>query len=227
MKHLTLLFFALLLAACQSTNTTPEGTTGESETATSSGIDGVYSGGSYYDPGVGLDGSYDPNSNLSGQYTPASGGFSGAYSPNTGTYRPGAASGYNTATNSDHYSNPSYGKNVVGGPTAQAKDRIIYFGYDSSNIDSRAEAVIQQHAAYLKQNPNKRILLEGHTDSRGSREYNIALGERRAISVLKRFQALGVLATQIRIISYGEEKPAVSGYSEDAYRRNRRAVVQY
>lgn len=226
MKYLTLLSFALLLSACQSTNTTPESTTGETEMATSSGIDGVYSGGSY-DPNSAA-GTYSDGTGLTGEYTPANGtGFSGAYSPNTGTYTPGAASGYNAATNSDHYSNPSYGQNVVGGPAAQAKDRIIYFSYDSSSIDSRAEAIIQQHAAYLKQNPNKRILLEGHTDSRGSREYNIALGERRAISVLKRFQALGVSPTQIRIISYGEEKPAVSGYSENVYQRNRRAVVQY
>lgn len=213
MKYLALFALTLTLAACQSTNTQKPSTTDVGETATSSGINGVYSGGGTYDPSAGTNGS------LSGTYTPASGA--------AGTYRPGNASGYNPATNNDHYANPNYGKNVVGGPNAMAKDRVIYFAYDSSQIDARAEAIVQQHAAYLKKNPNTRILLEGHTDSRGSREYNIALGERRAISVLQRFQALGVPASQIRIISYGEENPAVSGYSEDAYRRNRRAVVQY
>ncbi len=198
MKYLALLALTFTLVACQSTNSNETGTTGDAEAATSSGINGVYAGGSY-DPATGLNGSYQP----------------------------GAASGYNAASNSDHYSNPNYGKNVVGGPNAQAKDRVIYFSYDSSAIDSRAEAIVQQHAAYLKKHPNTRILLEGHTDSRGSREYNIALGERRAIAVLKRFQALGVPVSQIRIISYGEENPAVSGFSEDAYRRNRRAVIQY
>lgn len=153
-------------------------------------------------------------------------GLDGVYSGG-GSYDPGAASGYNAATNANHFDNPNYGKGVVGGPQAPAKDRVIYFSYDSSKIDSRAEPIISANAAYLKQHPSARILLEGHTDSRGSREYNIALGERRAISVLKRFQALGVPASQIRIISYGEENPAVSGYNEDSYRRNRRAVIQY
>lgn len=196
MKYFALLALSLTLVACQSSNTKPASTTGSAETATSSGINGVYSGGGSYDPAA-------------------------------GSYDPGAASGYNAATNNDHYSNPNYGKDVIGGPNAKAKDRVIYFGYNSSQIDSRAEAIVQQHAAYLKKNPNTRILLEGHTDSRGSREYNIALGERRAISVLKRFQALGVPVSQIRIISYGEENAAVNGYTEDAYRRNRRAVIQY
>lgn len=155
-----------------------------------------------------------------------SSGIDGVYYGGDG-YQPGAASGYNPATNGDFYSNANYGKNVVGGPTAPAKDRVIYFSYDSSSIDDRAETIVKAHAEYLRNHPNKRILLEGHTDSRGSREYNIALGERRAISVLKRFQALGVPIAQIRIISYGEENPAVSGYDEAAYQRNRRAVIQY
>ncbi len=213
MKYLSLFAAVLLVAGCSTTPPVSESTTGDTEMATSSGIDGVYSGG----------GSYDPNGDL----YDASGSVYGGGSGLSGSYSPGAASGYNSASNSDHYNNPEYGKNVVGGPGAQAKDRIIYFSYDSSTIDSRALEIIQQHAAYLKSHPNTRILLEGHTDSRGSREYNIALGERRAVSVLKRFKALGIPVNQIRIISYGEENPAVQGYSEDAYKRNRRAVIQY
>lgn len=187
MKYLPLLASIVLIAGCQAP--TQQSTLGPGESATNSGINGVYSGG---------DG-----------------------------YQPGAASGYNAATNGDYYDNTAYGKNVIGGPTAPAKDRVIYFNFDSSNIDSRAESIVKAHAAYLKSHSKRRILLEGHTDSRGSREYNIALGERRAISVLKRFQALGVPASQIRVISYGEENPAVRGYTESAYKRNRRAVIQY
>lgn len=207
MHYLLIIFTALTLVACQSTGSTSsdDGTLGSGEAATSGGLGGIYSGTTTYDPA-------------------ATGGF---YNENGPSYNPGAASGYNPATNGDYYSNPAYGQNVVGGPRSVAKDRVIYFGYDSSKIDSRAEAIVKAHANYLRSNPNTRILLEGHTDSRGSREYNIALGERRAISVLKRFQALGVPVSQIRVISYGEENPAVTGYSEDAYRRNRRAVIQY
>lgn len=110
---------------------------------------------------------------------------------------------------------------------AQAKDRVIYFNYDSSNIDERAQAIVKAHADYLLKNPNSNIILEGHTDERGSREYNIGLGERRATSVLREFVAYGVPANRVRIVSYGEENPAVTGYNEDAYKRNRRAVIQY
>ncbi len=153
-------------------------------------------------------------------------GMNGVYSGGD-SYRGGKSSGYNSATNGDFYNSPEYGKNVVGGPTANAKDRVIYFSYDSSGIDSRAEAIVLAHAKYLKANPTTRILLEGHTDSRGSREYNISLGERRAISLLKKFNNLGVPAKQIRIVSYGEENPAVTGFSEEFYKRNRRGVIQY
>ncbi|MGY0398373.1 MAG: peptidoglycan-associated lipoprotein Pal [Ostreibacterium sp.] len=167
-----------------------------------------------------------PTTTLGTSEDASSAGINGVYYGGEG-YKPGASSGYNTASNGNFYDNPNYGQGVVGGPGAPAKDRIIYFSYDSSTIDSRAQAIVNAHANYLKQNPTKKVLLEGHTDSRGSREYNIALGERRAISVLKRFQALGVPITQIRLISYGEENPAVAGYNEDAYKRNRRVVIQY
>ncbi len=209
MKYLSMLSLALLLAGCQLVPPSAQNNTEDLELATSSGIDGVYSGGSYSEP-AGLNATYTPGSLASG-----------------GSYSPEPAAGYNAASNGDHYDNPNYGQNVVGGPKATAKDRIVYFAYDSSAIDSRAEAVVEEHATYLKAHPEVKILLEGHTDSRGSREYNIALGERRAISVLKRFKALGVPMKQIRVISYGEENPAVQGFTEAAYKRNRRAVIQY
>ncbi len=167
-----------------------------------------------------------PQSTLGEAEVASSNGMDGVYYGG-GSYDPGAATGYNPATNGDFYDNSGYGQDVFGGPQAPAKDRVIYFSFDSSNIDSRARAIVSSHAEYLKNNPNARVLLEGHTDSRGSRGYNVALGERRAIAILKLFHQLNVPASQIRIISYGEENPAVSGYSEDAYKRNRRVVIQY
>jgi peptidoglycan-associated lipoprotein len=135
--------------------------------------------------------------------------------------------GYGGAGTADHYSNPQYGVNVVGGPQSGDKDRIIYFAFDSSNIDSRSEAVIREHAKYLRAHPQTQVVLEGHTDERGTREYNISLGERRGYSVKERFTAEGVSPQQMRVMSYGEERPAAFGSSEEDYARNRRAVIVY
>lgn len=143
-----------------------------------------------------------------------------------GVYGSGSG-GYDNASNGDFYDDPNYGQGVVGGPSSKAKDRVIYFNYDSSDIDERAKSIVKAHADYLINNPNANIILEGHTDERGSREYNIGLGERRATAALRAFVSHGVPANRIRIVSYGEENPAVTGYNEDAYKRNRRAVIQY
>ncbi len=144
-----------------------------------------------------------------------------------GGYNPGNADGYNAATNGDFYDDPSYGINPTGGPNSPAKDRVIYFAIDSTSIDDRSRKILEAHANYLKKNPNVSVLFEGHTDSTGSRGYNIALGERRAVSVIKLVNNLKVNPKQMKIISYGEENPAVTGFSESAYKRNRRVVIQY
>ena len=86
---------------------------------------------------------------------------------------------------------------------------------------------MQAHAKYLKSNPEARVIIEGHTDERGTPEYNIALGERRARSVARYMQNLGVDVNQLSIVSYGEEKPAVDGHNEAAWSQNRRAVLNY
>lgn len=87
--------------------------------------------------------------------------------------------------------------------------------------------MLAAHAAYLSKDASLKVTIEGHADERGTPEYNIALGERRAQAVAKYIQALGVQADQISIVSYGEEKPLVLGQSEDAYAKNRRAVLVY
>lgn len=146
---------------------------------------------------------------------------------------PGRSNEYGNQANNaqagvgDYYQSPEYGVNVVGGPAATAKDRIIYFSFDSASLDSRSEAVVREHARYLREHPQTRVVLEGHTDERGSREYNIGLGERRAYSVHNLFQQEGVNSAQMRVLSYGEERPAAACQSETCYAKNRRVVIIY
>ena len=110
---------------------------------------------------------------------------------------------------------------------AVSADRIVYFGFDSSEIPSEGQAVISANARTLTGNARIITQLEGHTDERGSREYNIALGERRANSVRQAMIATGVSPQQIRIVSFGEERPAAAGQSEQSYALNRRVEIVY
>lgn len=103
----------------------------------------------------------------------------------------------------------------------------IFFKFDNSTISPSYENVLAAHAAYLSANPSEQVTIEGHADERGTPEYNIALGERRAEAVSNYIQALGVQANQISIVSYGEEKPLEFGQTESAYSQNRRAVLVY
>jgi len=110
---------------------------------------------------------------------------------------------------------------------ALRETQTIYFAFDNATIAGDYEEMLAAHAAYLSKNPALEVTIEGHADERGTPEYNIALGERRANAVAKYLQALGVQADQISIVSYGEEKPLLLGQSEDVYAKNRRAVLVY
>lgn len=112
-------------------------------------------------------------------------------------------------------------------PQSPLSVRVIYFEYDSSDIRPEYRATIQAHAAYLSSNTTTIITLEGHADERGSREYNLALGERRAQSIQRQLTLLGVSPSQIRIVSYGEERPAIDGHDETAWSENRRVEIIY
>ena len=105
--------------------------------------------------------------------------------------------------------------------------RTIYFEFDSSEIPESERGVIEAHARYLSEHSGALITLEGHADERGSREYNIALGERRAEAVRKLMTLLGSTDPQIRTISYGEERPAADGHDESAWGVNRRVEIVY
>jgi peptidoglycan-associated lipoprotein len=104
---------------------------------------------------------------------------------------------------------------------------VIYFDFDRAEIKSEYVSVVAAHARYLNSNPGRKVRLEGHADERGSREYNIGLGERRAQAVRRALLLQGVTEDQIVTVSYGEERPAVLGSDEEAYARNRRVEVSY
>jgi peptidoglycan-associated lipoprotein len=104
---------------------------------------------------------------------------------------------------------------------------VIFFDYDSSEVRSDFNDVLAAHAAYLAANPNVSIRLEGHADERGSREYNIGLGESRAQAVRRILVLQAVDASQITTVSFGEERPAMFGSSEEAWERNRRVEIVY
>ena len=101
----------------------------------------------------------------------------------------------------------------------------VFFGYDSSQLSADAMAVLDAQAAFLNAKPSFRLKIEGHADERGTREYNLALGERRASATRDYLVARGVDGSRIRIVSYGKERPAVVGSNEEAWSKNRRSVT--
>ena len=111
------------------------------------------------------------------------------------------------------------------GPAGVA--RVIYFDYDSFSIRPEFQSAIESHARFLTADKARRIAIEGHTDERGGREYNLALGQKRSEAVRRALTLLGVAESQIEAVSLGEEKPAQTGSSEEAFSRNRRAEVNY
>jgi peptidoglycan-associated lipoprotein len=111
------------------------------------------------------------------------------------------------------------------GDAVAAAGQVIYFDFDSSEIRAEYTAVLADRARALTRNASVRLRLEGHTDERGSREYNIGLGERRAQAVRRALLLQGVGEAQVPTVSYGEERAAVAGSSEDAYAKNRRVEL--
>jgi peptidoglycan-associated lipoprotein len=119
---------------------------------------------------------------------------------------------------------------TAGGPSSPqqamvAAGNTIYFAFDRSDITNESRAVLLRQAALLNQNPSWTVTIEGHCDERGTVEYNLGLGERRANATKQALSALGVAAGRINIISYGKERPAQVGHNEQAWAQNRRAVT--
>ncbi len=209
-----------VLASCASTgeNTTdgqtPQDVAGQPGTAQPG--QEAYSYG--YNQAPGNYESYDASGGGGGGGGGSSGGGGG--SSGGGAYAGGGSSGGGA------YAGGRTGQAVAGGNVV-APDHIVYFSFDSSEILPEGRPIIESNARNLTKNQRIVTQLEGHTDERGSPEYNIALGERRANAVRQALIALGVSPQQIRVISYGEERPAASGYGEQSYALNRRVEIVY
>ncbi len=133
------------------------------------------------------------------------------------------------------------GQNAGGDPNAVAKveangsdikqpdslSRVVLFDYDGFEVLPQFANVISANAAYLKADTKRRVALEGHTDERGGREYNLALGQKRAEAVRRSLSLLGVSDAQMEPVSFGEEKPAANGFDESAFAKNRRVEITY
>jgi peptidoglycan-associated lipoprotein len=109
----------------------------------------------------------------------------------------------------------------------EAMARVVYFDYDSFEVRAEYAATLEANARYLKTNSGRKIALEGHTDERGGREYNLALGQKRAEAVRRSLSLMGVSESQMEPVSFGEEKPAALGMDEESYAKNRRVELTY
>lgn len=110
---------------------------------------------------------------------------------------------------------------------APAGPRVVYFDYDSFVIKPEFQSVIEAHARHIKADKGRKVAIEGHTDERGGREYNLALGQKRAEAVRRALVLLGAADSQVEAVSFGKEKPAVQGSDEAAWSKNRRAEISY
>jgi len=148
----------------------------------------------------------------------------GSYANGDGARDGAAGSGYGD----DGYAEGSEFADEYGqGPGGVLENRVIYFAFNQSDVDSEYLEILNAHGEYLAANASVSIRLDGHTDERGSREYNIGLGEQRAQSVREVLLLQGVPAEQMATVSYGEERPATLGGEEEAWSLNRRVELVY
>lgn len=119
------------------------------------------------------------------------------------------------------------GKEDPKNPNSILFKRVIYFEYNQDTVKSEFTELIQAHAKYLNENRGRKIRLEGHADERGSREYNMALGQRRGDAVRRATTILGVGNDRIEVVSFGEDKPRSTGHDEAAWAQNRRVEIVY
>ena len=142
------------------------------------------------------------------------------------------SSGSGSSSSSTDVSSSSSESNSTDTEPGSQEDLIVnvgdrvFFGYDSSDLDSDAQELLQDQVAWLKQYSDVSIIIEGHCDERGTREYNLALGEKRAQSVKNYLISLGISSERVSTISYGKERPAVVGSNDGAWAQNRRSVTK-
>ncbi|MEP6608599.1 MAG: peptidoglycan-associated lipoprotein Pal [Burkholderiaceae bacterium] len=119
------------------------------------------------------------------------------------------------------------GLDPLNDPNNPLSKRSIFFDFDSFVVKSEYQPIVQTHGSYLGSNKQRRVTVEGHTDERGGREYNLALGQKRAEAVKQRLMLLGVADPQVETVSFGKEKPRATGSNEEAWAQNRRADLNY
>jgi len=112
-------------------------------------------------------------------------------------------------------------------PDSLLSQRVVYFDYDMATIRSEFRDMLSLHARYLQENPSARMTVEGHADERGSREYNLALGEKRGYAVANLLRAEGAAVGQVTVVSYGEERPEATCSNDSCWSQNRRGVLVY
>jgi len=135
-----------------------------------------------------------------------------------------STSASNTASSSAASSSSASAEKTSAEKLAQVGD-TVNFDFDSAELTVSARSTLNRQSAFLSMNPDLMIVIEGHADERGTREYNLALGERRATAVRDYLVAKGINAARVRTVSYGKERPAVSGSDEAAWAKNRRATT--
>ena len=150
-----------------------------------------------------------------------------ARQPGAGSLTPGAG----TTGSAGNVTRTAIAPVELGKPASDAAPlsgpRIIYFDYDSFVLKPEFQDMVDAHARYIKADKNRKVFIEGHTDERGGREYNLALGQKRAEAVRRALGLLGVTDSQVEAVSFGKEKPAVQGSDEAALAKNRRAEIAY
>lgn len=232
---------SLALAGCSSTSKVSGKSTAVPIEERSSGVGGEAGGGV---PGAGVSTAGAPGASLASGGVGAGTGARGGDGAGAGAGTAGAAgaAAFQTqalgAAGAEGQSLGGSAGSVAGtgnpvtdprfkDPNNILSKRIIYFDFDSYAIRDEFRAIVEAHARYLRENPSVRSILQGHTDERGSRDYNLALGQRRAESVKQAMSLMGVQDEQVEAVSLGEEKPAQEGHDEVAWQLNRRTEIYY
>ena len=199
-RLIALFAVTFFLAACETASQTASDSSGDSSsTTTTASSDASSSDASSSDAS-----SSDASSSSSGD------GSSSSSASDSSSASAGAGSSTSTRT-------PAEKLTAIG--------NTVYFAFDSAALDPRAQQTLSRQAAFLKVNPSIKITIEGHCDERGTREYNLALGERRASASRDFLLAQGIDAARVRIVSYGKERPVVEGSNEAAWAKNRRSAT--
>ena len=149
----------------------------------------------------------------------------------SGSSSSGSSGSSSTSSTPSSGSSSSSASSSAAAGTDSAADKLasigntVYFSYDSAALDGNSQATLYRQAAFLNGNPSLTVTIEGHCDERGTREYNLALGERRAAAARDYLLAQGVDPARIKVISYGKERPAMAGSNEESWAKNRRAAT--